>query len=51
MPKLETCIVVNGKLYCWDELRQIPVEAEIVVKETFERIPDNILKLLLKKIM
>jgi len=49
MPRLETCIIENNKIYCWDDIKQSPVEAELIIKDTNEKIPENVFnKLLLK---
>jgi len=50
MPKLETCVVIDDKLYCWDESKQTPSEAEIVLKPTTGKIPDEAMDALLVKL-
>ena len=50
MPRLETCIIEDGKIYCWDDASQSPVEAELVIKKTKGKIPDNVINKLLIKV-
>jgi len=49
MSNLETCVVVNGKLYCWDEEEQSPKEVGLVYINTTRKIPEEALNALLKK--
>ena len=50
MPRLETCIIENDKVYCWDDSNQKPVEVELIIKEKQEHIPENIINKLLVKL-
>ena len=50
MPKLETCVVFNDKLYCWDEQKQAPSEAEILLKPTTGKIPEEAMDALFLKL-
>ena len=49
MERLIKCIVYNNRVYCWDEVNQRPIEAELTPKDTKKRIPDEALTLLFQK--
>ena len=51
MAKIEKCIVYQDKIYCWDDVNQRPIEVEMVEKKSSDRIPEDALNLLFKKLL
>jgi hypothetical protein len=48
MPILKDCVVMEDRVYCWDDTNKIHVEADLVVKPKSD-VPDEARKLIAMK--
>jgi hypothetical protein len=48
MPVLKYCVEANGKVYCWNQTRQMFTEAVLVDKPD-TNVPDEIKEMIMRK--